>query len=76
MTPVLHKDYVPPSPSPGSFRHPRMTEIVRRQAATTLTPERVKIAMLNLVILFLSFFCRYYIHALYVKPALSLFSVC
>ncbi|KAK5056761.1 hypothetical protein LTR84_012293 [Exophiala bonariae] len=62
-TPVLRKDHTTPSPSPGTFRHPRMTEIVRRQAATTLTPERVRIAVWNMAILALSLVLSYPIHA-------------
>ena len=43
------------SPTPGKFRHPLTTEILRRNAASSLTERRVKGAVTNGTALLLSF---------------------
>src|ERR1700761_1150095 len=44
-----------PASTPGKFRHPLTTEILRRNAASSLTERRVKGAVTNAAALLLSF---------------------
>ncbi|KAI1615658.1 nuclear pore complex component-domain-containing protein [Exophiala viscosa] len=44
-----------PPPSPGTFRHPKTTEILARNAATSLLDGRIRSALTNTAALILSF---------------------
>ncbi|RVX70418.1 hypothetical protein B0A52_05917 [Exophiala mesophila] len=44
------------TPSPGTFRHPRTSEIIARQSATILTQTRINNACINAAVLLLTFF--------------------
>src|SRR5271154_3343121 len=44
-----------PSPSPGTWRHPKFTEIVSRQSASTFSDRNLKIATINAIALVMSF---------------------
>jgi len=63
-----------PYPSPGRFRHPKISEIITRQAATKLTPQRSWNALLNLTALLATFSFNYIIRTRYVieSPILGL----
>jgi hypothetical protein len=45
----------PATPSPGTFRHPRTTEIIARQSAGTLTDKHIKSALTNAGVLVASY---------------------
>lgn len=44
-----------PTPSPGTFRHPRLTEIISRQHRTTFDERNIRSATINAGVLVLSF---------------------
>lgn len=51
-----------PAPSPGTFRHPRLTEIISRQHRTTLNEGNIRSVTINAVAIFLSFYFSNDIH--------------
>jgi nucleoporin POM34 len=53
-----------PPPSPGTWQHPKLGEITRRQAATRFSSRDAKIASANTILLFLSLYFRSWLHAL------------
>lgn len=52
----------PPKPSPGTFRHPRLTEIISRQSRSTLKDSNIRSATINAAAIFLSFIFSRDIH--------------
>jgi nucleoporin POM34 len=50
------------SPSPGTWRHPKFTEIVQRQSAATFSDRDLRKALLNALALLLSFFFTLELH--------------
>ncbi len=53
-TPKAPQQPTTPTPSPGTFRHPRTTEILARNSATTLTDGDIRRALTNVGALVLS----------------------
>lgn len=51
------------TPSPGTWQHPKLREITRRQAATRFGARDVKIAGTNTALLLLSLYFRSWLHA-------------
>jgi hypothetical protein len=49
-------------PSPGTWRHPKFTEIVKRQSASTFSDRDLRRALCNALALILSFFFTSPIH--------------
>jgi nucleoporin POM34 len=52
-----------PTPSPGTFRHPRLTEIISRQHRTTFDERNIRSATINAGVLVLSFIFSHDIHS-------------
>lgn len=53
---------VQPPPSPGTWQHPKLREITRRQAATRFGEQDVKIVGTNAAVLLLSVYFREWLH--------------
>jgi len=56
----------PVVPSPGRFRHPRMTEVAKRRAASSFTPRNVQTVGLNLLALLITWLSNDYVYPAYV----------
>ncbi|KAJ9644430.1 hypothetical protein H2204_001782 [Knufia peltigerae] len=53
-SPLNSTSFSTPPPSPGNFRHPRLTEILARESATSISERRVKGAAINAAVLLFS----------------------
>ncbi|KIW13447.1 hypothetical protein PV08_08635 [Exophiala spinifera] len=54
-SPLNSTNFSTPPPSPGNFRHPRITEILARESATSISERRVKGAAVNAAVLLFTF---------------------